>query len=78
MNFAIFQTGCLDNTYAQLLVIILWIPIGYFLPFSYQEYKVGDVNYMRVQFYVSGSKGKATVHVEAKKVITCFSYFDII
>lgn len=39
---------------------------------------MGDVNYMRVQFYISGSKGKATVHVEAKEVITCFSYFDII
>lgn len=39
---------------------------------------MGDVNYMRVQFYVSGSKGKSTVHVEAKEVITCFSYFDII
>lgn len=36
---------------------------------------MGDVNFMRVQFYVSGNKGKATVHVEAKEVIYVFLRF---
>jgi len=34
---------------------------------SFQEYVVNDVNHMRIQFYVSGNNGKATVHAEAKE-----------
>ena len=43
------------------------INITFFL-YSFQEYIVDGVNHMRVQFYVSGSKRKATVHAEAKEV----------
>ena len=32
---------------------------------SYAEYTHDGVNYMRVQFYVKGAKGKGTVHTEA-------------
>ncbi|XP_065676846.1 mitochondrial import inner membrane translocase subunit Tim21-like [Hydra vulgaris] len=32
---------------------------------NYQQYVVDDVNYMRVQFYVSGSKRKGTVYADA-------------
>ena len=35
---------------------------------SHQEYIVDDVTYMRVKFYVDGSKRKGTVHVDLKKV----------
>ena len=34
----------------------------------HQEYIVDDVAYMRVKFYVDGSKRKGTVHVDLKKV----------
>ena len=32
---------------------------------SFVEYTHGGLNYMRVQFYVKGDKGKGTVHTEA-------------
>ncbi|KAL9974620.1 hypothetical protein ACROYT_G011678 [Oculina patagonica] len=34
---------------------------------SYQEYLVDGENYMRVKFYLSGSKRKGTVHVDVKQ-----------
>lgn len=34
---------------------------------SHQEYIVDGSNYMRVKFYISGSKRKATVHVDTKE-----------
>ena len=39
-----------------------------FHPCSHQEYVVDGVDYMRVQFYVDGSKRKGTVHLDLKKV----------
>lgn len=38
------------------------------LHYSYQEYLVDGENYMRVKFYLSGSKRKGTVHVDVKQV----------
>ena len=38
------------------------------LHFSYQEYLVDGENYMRVKFYLKGSKRKGTVHVDVKQV----------
>ena len=40
------------------------IPLWY----SYQEYLVEGENYMRVKFYVKGSKRKGTVHADVKQV----------
>jgi len=34
---------------------------------SYQEYLVDGENYMRVKFYLKGSKRKGTVHVDVKQ-----------
>lgn len=36
---------------------------------SHQEYIVDGEEYMRIQFYVSGSKQNATAHLDLKKVI---------
>jgi len=36
---------------------------------SYQEYLVDGENYMRVKFYLKGSKRKGTVHVDVKQVL---------
>lgn len=38
------------------------------LRYSYQEYVVGGENYMRVKFYLKGSRRKGTVHVDVKQV----------
>ena len=38
------------------------------LHYSYQEYVVGGENYMRVKFYLKGSRRKGTVHVDVKQV----------
>ena len=38
------------------------------MPCSHQEYIVDNETYMRVKFYVDGSKRKGTVHVDLKKV----------
>ena len=38
------------------------------LHYSYQEYVVDGENYMRVKFYLKGSKRKGTVHVDVKQV----------
>ena len=38
------------------------------LQYRHQEYIVDDVTYMRVKFYIDGSKRKGTVHVDLKKV----------
>ncbi|XP_065064374.1 mitochondrial import inner membrane translocase subunit Tim21-like [Rhopilema esculentum] len=35
---------------------------------SHQEYIVDGVNYMRVKFYIAGSKRKGTVHVDTKEI----------
>ena len=40
---------------------------------SHQEYIVDGKEYMRMQFYVSGSKQKATAHLDLKKVSTILS-----
>ena len=37
----------------------------------HQEYIVEGVSYMRMQFYVDGSKRKGTVHLDMKKVVQC-------
>ena len=38
--------------------------------YSYQEYLVDGENYMRVKFYLKGSKRKGKVHVDVKQVIS--------
>ncbi|RDD46922.1 Mitochondrial import inner membrane translocase subunit Tim21 [Trichoplax sp. H2] len=35
---------------------------------SSQEYIVDDVNYMRVRYYINGTRNKGTVHVDLKEV----------
>ena len=39
-----------------------------YLACRHQEYIVDNETYMRVKFYVDGSKRKGTVHVDLKKV----------
>jgi len=39
---------------------------------SHQEYIVEGEEYMRMQFYVSGSKQQATAHLDVKKVFLMF------
>lgn len=43
----------------------------------HQEYIVDDVTYMRVKFYVDGSKRKGTVHVDLKKVSWFISSYGL-
>ena len=44
---------------------------------SHQEYIVNGEDYMRMQFYVSGSKQQATAHLDLKKVLTHYPYIVI-
>jgi len=71
-------SGAEGHTQCQFLVIMLymrdwmWEQLGddwsAFPLTRHQEYIVEGTTYMRMKFYVDGSKRKGTVHLDLKKV----------
>lgn len=48
----------------------------FYLFFSHIEYEKDDKKFMRMKFYVEGSRKKGTVHLEMKQVIPILLNYD--